>query len=129
MQQLTVVSARNETATLHCLTPSTTHKPPLIILHANGFGSALYVPMVTTGLAAHHSVYALDAPGQAASPPRAAPGTPGALAAYPHLALAAVDWLVERGRVKDGESGCWWWWLGQRERVRVLIDPPSTQHP
>ena len=125
MQQLTVVSSHSETAALHCLT-SETQKPPLLILHANGFGSALYVPMVNADLATHHTVYALDAPGQAASLRRAAPGTPGALAAYPHLALAAVDWLVGRGRVKNGELGCWWW-LGQRERVCVAIDPPSTQ--
>lgn len=102
MQHLATVSARGELSALHRVGAASA-KPPLIILHANGFGSALYVPMVNAGLSAHFTVYALDAPGQAASPRRAAPGTPGALAAYPHLALAAVDWLKERGLVKDGK--------------------------
>ena len=77
---------------------------PLLLLHANGFAGAMYVPLVAApgGLGAVFTVYGVDAPGQGASPPRAAPGTPGALAAYPALALAAVDWLRERGRIASG---------------------------
>ena len=65
-----------------------------------------YAPMVDAGVGlggTRCTVYGLDMPGQGASPPRASPGSPGALAAYPHLALASLDWLAKRGRLGKGE--------------------------
>lgn len=75
--------------------------------------SLRYEPLVRrSSLSSLATVYALDMPGQGASPRprRRGTGSPGALESYGSLALAAVDWLRENGMLSSplcafGHSG------------------------
>lgn len=96
------LTAASESATLHRL-GGPPAAPPVLLLHANGFAGALYRPLVDAGLGAAHAVWALDAPGQGRSAGRARHGQPGALAAYPALALKAAAWIKKEGNGGDGE--------------------------
>ena len=71
--------------------------------------SLRYEPLLRrSSLSSLATVYALDMPGQGASPRprRRGTGSPGALESYGFLALAAVDWLREKGLISPLSPLC-----------------------